>query len=120
VGADEAFGVAFDGGQVMHSVIGKISRAMERDGDVPRRDVRLAVPRGIGLTAIPRPERFYFAFGKPIGTKRSAGKHDDHAVLRRIRRQTSTAFEKLLVETLSYRAPSRGPVSVWREILKRT
>ena len=35
--------------------------------------------RGIGLTAIPRPERLYFWFGEPVDTTRFAGQADDTA-----------------------------------------
>jgi hypothetical protein len=50
--------------------------------------------RASGVAAIPRPEKFYFTFGKPI--------------------------EKLLVDALLHRAPSRDGISLWHKILQKT
>jgi len=46
-----------------------------RDEDIP------PTTHGIDLTMLPRPEHFYFSFGKPIDTTPYRGKHEDKEVL---------------------------------------
>jgi 1-acyl-sn-glycerol-3-phosphate acyltransferase len=120
VGADEVFDVVIDGEDIMNSAVGKLIKWMDRDAHRLRDDMQFPLPRGIGLTAVPRPEKFYFSFGKPIDTTRYTGQSDDETVLRRVRRQTARSIEKLLADTLLYRAQSRDGISVWRKILQKT
>lgn len=120
VGADETFDVLLDGDDIMHSMIGKLIGLVDTEDHLLRHDMLLPVPRGIGFTAIPRPEKFYFSFGTPIETKQYTGKSAQDAVLRRIRRQTAKAIEKLLADTMLYRAQTQDQSSVWRQLLRRT
>ena len=66
------------------------------------------------------PEKFYFSFGRPIPASQYAGKADEEAVLKRIRRQTARSIEKLLAETMLHRAQSQGDTSLWRQLLRKT
>src|SRR5664279_5337279 len=54
------------------------------------------IARGVGLTPLPRPERFYFAFGEPIPTAPWAGRHDDQRALRAVRDRTRKSVQDRL------------------------
>ena len=120
VGADEIFDVALDTSDILHSPVGAFLTGLLSDRFKPREDLEFPLPRGIGLSIIPRPEKFYFAFGKPIQTTRYAGRSEDTAVLKRVRKQTADAVEQLLAETMLHRAQSSSQGSMWRKILTRT
>lgn len=120
VGADEIFDIVIGGDEILNSPVGKFFGRLLREKQLPREDLLLPVPRGIGLSLIPRPEKFYFAFGSPIETTRYAGRAGDTAVLRRIRKQTAASIEHLLAETMLYRAQHRDGISVWRKVLQKT
>jgi len=62
------------------------------------------VIRGLGLTAIPRPEKLYFSIGKPIGTARYDGRSDDPALLRQLRSRVARALGQLIAQLQAHRA----------------
>jgi len=68
-------------------VYGQLAAAYEKVMGFPTPPV----VRGVGLTAIPRPERLYFWFGEPVDTARFAGHNDDTAA-RTIRDETKQAI----------------------------
>lgn len=119
VGADEVFDVAVEGETMAHSRLGEFLSGLIKRKDVSGTPMP-PIPRGIGLSVIPRPEKFYFAFGEPIETKGYKGKSDDTVVLKRVRKKTATAIEELLAATMLHRAQSGGESSLWRKILQRT
>jgi 1-acyl-sn-glycerol-3-phosphate acyltransferase len=78
VGADDMLDVLID---VDTPVYGQLARMYKKVSGFP-------VPpivRGVGVTPIPRPERLYFWFGKPIDTTRFADHDDDAAAHRAVR-----------------------------------
>jgi hypothetical protein len=79
---------------------------------VPRRGPMLLV--GIGPTARPRPERFYFSFGEPIDTTRYEGRHEDGCAARGVRDRVKRAVEAQMELCLAER--ERDPD---RELLPR-
>ena len=72
VGADDMFDVIVDQTTPLY---GQLALAYERVMGFPTPPV----VRGVGLTAIPRPERLYFWFGEPIDTAGFSGLDDDTA-----------------------------------------
>jgi 1-acyl-sn-glycerol-3-phosphate acyltransferase len=72
VGADDMLDVIVDQKTPLY---GQLALAYEKVMGFPTPPV----VRGIGLTAIPRPERLYFWFGQPIDTTGFAGQDDDKA-----------------------------------------
>jgi 1-acyl-sn-glycerol-3-phosphate acyltransferase/ketosteroid isomerase-like protein len=85
VGAEEMLDIVADN---RVPVVAQVSNLMKRL-------VGISLPplvRGIGPTALPRPERLYFWFGEPIDTTRFAGRYDDDAV-RALRDETKRAVE---------------------------
>ncbi|MFJ4658897.1 lysophospholipid acyltransferase family protein [Nocardia sp. NPDC088792] len=75
VGAEDSYDILFDAD---HPTLAPIRGLVERFGG--RWDIIPPIPRGIGPTPLPRPERFYFAFGNPIDTTQWAGRTDDHTI----------------------------------------
>ena len=101
VGAEEMFEVLIDD---RTPVAAQVSALM-------RRLVGLPLPplsRGVGLTALPRPERLYFWFGEPVETARWAGDKEEaaRAVRDRVKAAVEEGIEKLFVER--ERDPHRG------------
>lgn len=117
VGADDALDVVLDGEEILNSRLGKIVQKVIPDGVTVREDLIMPVSRGVGLTSIPRPEKFYFAFGKPIQTAGNENKTDDVKFLSRIQKKTADSVEQLLAETMLKRAKDRASRPLWRKLL---
>lgn len=83
------------------SAWGRFSQAMSgRFGGRP--DMAMPLMRGIGPTLIPRPERMYLRFGKPIDTTTPLG-IDAAGWADEVKRRTKTALEQILDDLLSLR-----------------
>jgi len=97
VGAEDVYEIVFDADDLLGSRLGPLVERL-----APRPDLIPPVVAGVGLTAIPRPQRFYFHFGEPVETAHLAGKHEDDAVCFAVREQVREAVEagiaRLLVE----------------------
>ena len=103
-GVDSAYTIVLDATDFLETPIGKflgaagITEKFLRNGE--------AIPplaRGIGPTFIPRPEKFYFAFGDPIDTSRFRGRHDDQDTLFALREEVQEALSlqlRILVNIL--------------------
>lgn len=120
VGADEALDVIFDGQDLMNSYLGKIIKRRGLEKYVRNGELLFPAPRGIGLSALPRPERFYFTIGKPIDTSSYAGQQDDKRVLQRLQRKTATAVNSLIKDTLLRRTNDKQKLPALRRILQGT
>lgn len=89
VGAEECFDILLDAGDVLATpLIGSLLARF-----VPRVDEMPPIVRGIGPTPLPRPERFYFAFGAPIETARFIGLQGDDVVCRTLRDDVRASVE---------------------------
>jgi 1-acyl-sn-glycerol-3-phosphate acyltransferase len=110
VGAEEAFDVLLDSRDYMETPLG---RYLKRRGIADRYlrggEEFPPVVRGLGLTAIPRPEKLYFSIGQPIETARYEGRSGDPAVLRRLRGRVSRSLEQLIAELQDYRTRDTRP-----------
>jgi 1-acyl-sn-glycerol-3-phosphate acyltransferase len=83
VGADDMLDVTVDQNT---PVYGQLAAAYEKVMGFPTPPV----VHGVGLTAIPRPERLYFWFGEPVDTT-SFADHNDDTAARTIRDETKQA-----------------------------
>jgi hypothetical protein len=63
--------------------------------------------RGIGATLLPRPQRFYFGFGKRISTARLQGQSDDAKRVWALREKVAKAIEQQLDMLTAYREQDR-------------
>jgi 1-acyl-sn-glycerol-3-phosphate acyltransferase len=114
VGAEECYDILLDAGDLLASPVGALLRQF-----VPRIEEMPPLVRGLGPTLLPRPQRFYFAFGAPIETARFAGRHDDDATCFAVRELVRAAIETEIAELLWERrheaetdllGPTRRPV----------
>ena len=84
VGAEEMFHVVVDREM---PIAAQVSALMRRLVGLPLPPI----PRGIGPTLLPRPERLYFWFGHPVDTSRYGGAGDDEAAARAVRDEVRAA-----------------------------
>jgi 1-acyl-sn-glycerol-3-phosphate acyltransferase len=109
VGAEEAYDIVLDADS---RVMAPARAVFARLGGRP--ELMFPVARGLGPTLLPRPERFYFAFGEPIDTSRWSGRADDERALRAVRDRTRRAVEGLIAGLLEERESDPG-----RDVLAR-
>ena len=117
-GADDVYSILLDGKDVMASPLGSL---FEKTGLTKYlRDGEMIPPvvRGVDPTIIPRPERFFFAFGEPIETGRFNGKYEDQETLREVRREVENAL-KTQIEILLFLLDQNKDYSFWRRLLTR-
>lgn len=98
VGAEECYDIVIDGGELLKTPLGP---AIERL--VPHADEIPPLVRGIGLSPLPRPERFYFHFGRPIETKAVMGRQEDDRLCFAVREQVREAVERSIAFLLAKR-----------------
>ena len=95
VGAEECYDIVVDGDELLATPLGPLLRRI-----APRADEIPPLVRGIG--PLPRPERFYFHFGRPIDTRPYAGSQRDAALCmalrERVRRAVDRGMQRLLTE----------------------
>jgi 1-acyl-sn-glycerol-3-phosphate acyltransferase len=108
VGADDCFDIVVDGDDLLRSPLGPVVERLS-----PRPDLMPPLVRGIGLSPLPRPERFYFHFGDPIETAHLEGRSDDAAAVFAVREQVREAVEAGIEFLLAEqgRDPERGFLS---------
>jgi hypothetical protein len=118
VGPDEAYDIVLDANDIMHSRLWKWLAARypleewTRGGDmIP------PLPRGIGLSWLPRPQRYYFGFGQRISTRGLRGKASDEHTLWTLREKVAAAVEAQIDRLLVYREEDRmqhwSPLRRW-------
>lgn len=95
VGADDMWDILLDSHELLDSPIGSLIRRVS-----PRADTVPPIIRGLGPTLLPRPERFYFRFGKAVETAELAGRHGDEATCFAVREQVRRAIEDDLAALL--------------------
>jgi 1-acyl-sn-glycerol-3-phosphate acyltransferase len=88
VGAEETYDIVADADS---AVMAPMRAAFERL--TGRADILWPLARGFAGTPLPKPERFYFAFGEPIDTARYAQRHEDGRAVRGLRDRTKRAVE---------------------------
>jgi len=117
-GAEHVYSILLDGKDVMAS---PLRRFLDRTGlttFLRQGDMIPPLVRGIGPTLIPRPERFYFAFGEPIDTQRFEGRHEDASVLQTLRQEVADAL-LTQIKILLFILDQDKDQSFWRRLLNR-
>ena len=105
LGGDDNFEVLVD---IDSTVMKPLAAVLERVGGDRAKEI---IPP---LSAGPRLEPFYFAFGDPIDTTPWAGCHEDQRTLRRVRDQVRRAIEAKLAELAQLRDEEDPPTGVQR------
>jgi hypothetical protein len=111
VGAEEMLHVVVDREM---PIAAQVSALMRRMVGVPLPPI----PRGIGVTPLPRPERLYFWFGQPVDTSRYGGAGEDDAAARAVRDEVRAAVQAgiRILLTERERDPHRGLLPrLWHE-----
>lgn len=106
VGPDDMYDIVVDAEDVIHSPVGKLLKRaglLEKKGLLRGGDIIMPLPRGIGFTALPRPERFYFSIGDEIDVSRFQGKEDVEDSLFDLRDEVAFAIQNLIGEMLTVR-----------------
>lgn len=121
VGPDDMVDVVWDANDIMKSPVGKLMKktgVFDKAGPLRGGDIIMPISRGMGLTGLPRPEKFYFSIGDAIETAPFVGHEDDKAVMEKVRNQTADAIEHLISEQLIKRAQDKS-VGWVRKMLTR-
>jgi 1-acyl-sn-glycerol-3-phosphate acyltransferase len=119
VGAEEAFDVLLDSVDYMNTPLGRhLKRSGMADRYLRGGEEFPPLVRGVGLTAVPRPEKLYFSIGRSIDTARYRGQEDDPEVLRRVRNRVGRSLEQLIAELRAHRARATGQ-GMLRRVLNR-
>jgi 1-acyl-sn-glycerol-3-phosphate acyltransferase len=117
VGADDAFDILVDANDIMKSPLGAllestgIAKAFLRDGESI-----FPISRGLGLTGIPRPERFYYSITEPIDTARYTGMEEDDDIVYEIRDRVRDSIRDEIARLRDYRKRDRETSFVRRLI----
>jgi hypothetical protein len=103
VGAEECFEILVDAGDVLATPLGPLlERLVPRIAELP------PLVRGLGPTPLPRPQRFYFAFGAAIETAAIDGRAGDDALCRAVREEVRRAVEARVAFLLRMRERDAG------------
>jgi 1-acyl-sn-glycerol-3-phosphate acyltransferase len=113
VGPDNTYDIVLDADDIRNSRVGKLLNLT----GIPQKFLRNydfipPICRGLGLTILPRPERFYFMVGNPISTRKYRGKADDEDALWALREQAEDAINILIGRLLQLREQDQDRKSV--------
>jgi len=107
VGAEETYRILLDRDHPLGAPVRAVVQRLTGNQD-------LVLPVVAGIGVLPRPQRFYFRFGKPIETAAYAGREDDPTALAEVREATRTAIEDGITDLLA-----RREADPHRELLPR-
>lgn len=96
VGAEECYDILIDSDEMRRSPVGPLLERL-----VPRPDEIPPIVRGIG--PLPRPQRFYFAFGRPIVTADASASYTDQVACLQLRARVQKAIESRIAFLLRQR-----------------
>ncbi|MCG8317274.1 MAG: acyltransferase family protein [Pseudomonadales bacterium] len=121
VGPDDMYDIVLDADDILSTpAYGLFKRLgwLKKDGLLRGGDVIMPLVRGVGLTNIPRPEKFYFAIGDVIDTSGYAGLSDDKAKLLELRNKVAMGIEDLISDLMLIRGQNDDSGLV-RRLLKK-
>ena len=118
VGPDESFTIMADANDLKGSGLWNwLDRKFGLDAATRGGDMVPPIVRGIGPTLIPRPQRYYFGFGKRIPTEHLRGRAQDKEALWEVREAVAESVEDQINRLLRYRYEDRkqnwGRVRRW-------
>jgi 1-acyl-sn-glycerol-3-phosphate acyltransferase len=97
VGGDDFYKIVLGSDEIMATPVGKL---LVKAG---LREEALGVYRGVGLSMIPRPQRLYFKFGKPIRTTRYKGDGETLVNCEAVRDEVKASVESMIAKLLEQR-----------------
>jgi 1-acyl-sn-glycerol-3-phosphate acyltransferase len=117
VGPDEFYNHLMEGRDLPDSALGKLLTRLGLLSEDTRADMLPPIPAGALGSLIPKPQRCYLQFGKPVDTSKHAGKKLTKKQMQTIRGEVSGQIEKMLAELLLLRAQNRGQDGLLRRLL---
>lgn len=125
VGPDESYRIVLDANDLLKD--GWRREFAERSGLLKltrNGDFIPPIVRGIGLTLIPRPQRYYFGFGERISTAHLQGQQHDKDVVWAVREHVAESVRGQIDRLLAYRQEDRiqnwSRLRAWLAPLQRT
>lgn len=117
VGADDAYDVVYDAYDFQNSMLGKLlMKSKTVTSKLRGGDIFMPLSKGVGITPIPKPERFYFSFGEPIDPAEFAGKENDIEIQWQLRKRVMDALESEIA-TLKTIRDQDTDLPAWRKWL---
>ncbi len=114
VGVEDMFEIVADADDILRSPAGNLLRILGITEQPWFRHGEIIPPiaRGKGIGSLPRLERQYFLFGKPIDTSRYAGRHEDRKACFALRSEVQTAVQTQIAQLVELRSvdPERYPI----------
>ncbi len=118
IGADDTYRIRYDANDFNASRLGRLLR---RTGITDRylRGGEAFAPLATGLAGspVPRPEKFYFAFGERISLASLQAQAEDREVQWQVREQVSNRIYTLMNELFAYRDEDQKRWPLWRRKL---
>lgn len=118
IGADDTYRIRYDANDFNASRLGRLLR---RTGITDRylRGGEAFAPLATGLAGspVPRPEKFYFAFGERISLASLQAQAEDREVQWQVREQVSNRIYSLMNELFAYRDEDQKRWPLWRRKL---
>ena len=117
VGPDEFYGHLMEGQELPHTALGKLLTHLGVLNNNIRSDMIPPIPIGSLGTALPKPQRCYLGFGKPINLSQHKGKTLSKKTVQAVRAQAAQAIENQLTQLLIKRERDKGKESFLRRLL---
>ena len=117
VGPDEFYGHLMEGQELPDTALGKLLTHLGVLNNNIRSDMIPPIPIGSLGTALPKPQRCYLGFGKPINLSQHKGKTLSKKTVQAVRAQAAQAIENQLTQLLIKRERDKGKESFLRRLL---
>jgi len=117
VGPDEFYGHLMEGQDLPDTALGKLLTHLGVLNNNIRSDMIPPIPIGSLGTALPKPQRCYLGFGKPINLSQHKGKTLSKKTVQAVRAQAAQAIENQLTQLLIKRERDKGKESFLRRLL---
>lgn len=118
IGADDAFDIHYDANDFQQSAVGQL---LQKSGisDKYLRGGDAFAPITTGLGLLPRPEKFYFAFGERISTQEVSHEADDKSSQWQVREQVAASIYGLMEDLFAIREKDQATWPTWRKKLTK-
>ncbi len=117
IGGEECYELVWDSKEILASPLGLLLKHFG-----VREDMVLPLVKGVGLTPLPRPQRFYYQFGKPISTAKYLGMENDEEAVRGLKAIVRQEIEEGIDDLLVIREndPSRTLFNrIWNKVIHK-
>ena len=119
LGGDDAYDIHYDAYDFKASKIGqKLLENKNINNFFRNGDMLMPLATGIGFSPLPRPEKFYFSFGKPIDTTQYRDCADNKEIQWKLRNQVLDSLQSELDKLKTIRYKDRD-ISFVRKLLSR-